>query len=218
MICCRVSLARCLFRAMNTHTLLLFLLLVTLSGCIVTYRDFPIPNPLPNPYEPAATSRCRQTIQFPGGPERESTNETRFTGVGSRLHVEATLQDALNLYGGCHSTLPVVEGAQPAEAEVVVDVLEKPHPWYSLVLEVTSRELFGIIPVYSGQGGWELSYSLYDRHELQKTYTYAITQRRYFWLLLLPFSWINFFTYSLDEALRVTTAQFVVDAQRDGYL
>ena len=36
--------------------------------------------------------------------------------------------------------------------------------------------------------------------------------------MLLPFSWINFFTYSLEDAVRSTTAQFVMDAQRDGYL
>ncbi len=75
-----------------------------------------------------------------------------------------------------------------------------------------------LIPIYSGQGGWALSYSVYDQNALKKTYNYDITLKRFFWLLLLPFLWINFFTYSLDDAVRSTTAQFVVDAQRDGYL
>ena len=74
-----------------------------------------------------------------------------------------------------------------------------------------------LIPVYK-KGGWELSYSVYDRNALKKMYNYEITSKQLYWLLLLPFSWINFFTYSLEEAVQSTTAQFVVDAQRDGYL
>lgn len=75
-----------------------------------------------------------------------------------------------------------------------------------------------LFPIYSGQDGWALSYSVYDRNALKKMYKYEITTKVFYWLLLLPFSWINFFTYSFDDAVRSTTAQFVVDAQRDGYL
>jgi hypothetical protein len=131
--------------------------------------------------------------------------------------VQASLQEALKNYAGCGSGLFTAESSTEFGTEVAVNVLEKYHPWYSQVMEVTSRELFGLIPVYSGQGGWELSYSLDDRGMFQKTYTYRITQKRYYWLLLLPFSWMNFFTYSLDDALRMTTAQFLVDARRDGF-
>jgi hypothetical protein len=74
-----------------------------------------------------------------------------------------------------------------------------------------------LIPVYQ-QSGWELSYSFYDQNALKKTYKYEITVKEIYWLLLVPFSWINFFTYSLEDAVRSTTAQFVVDAQRDGNL
>jgi hypothetical protein len=74
------------------------------------------------------------------------------------------------------------------------------------------------LPDYSGQGGWELFYSVYDRNALKKTYTYQITFKAFYWIVLLPFSWINFFTYSLEDAVRSTTAQFVADAQQDGYL
>jgi hypothetical protein len=74
-----------------------------------------------------------------------------------------------------------------------------------------------LIPVFK-QGGWELSYSVYDLNALKQTYHYEITSKQFFWLLLLPFSWINFFTYRLEDAARSTTPQFVVDAQRDGYL
>lgn len=140
---------------------------------------------------------------------------------GSRWRVDRALEEALQYYGGCSSSRPSAYNSQWQEMEVVVIVLEKPYPWYNGPwgpLEVISGHFIGLIPVYSGQGGWELSYSLYERNALKKTYNYEITQKRFGWLLLLPFSWINFFTYSLEDALRSTTAQFVVDAQRDGYL
>jgi hypothetical protein len=186
---------------MRTRNLILLVLLVTLSGCIVTYRDFPIVNPLPIPYEPAAPPRCHQTIKFRGG---LAENPTKL------------LQEALQNYGGCSSSSPVDYTSKWAQTEVVVSVLEKPSHIRKMAFITASS--FGLIPVYSGQVGWVLSYSVYDRNELKKTYNYEITQKGFYWLLVLPFSWINFFTYSLEDAARSTTAQFVVDAQRDGYL
>jgi hypothetical protein len=187
---------------------------MSLSGCIVTYRDFPFVNPLPRPYETTAPPRCRQTVQFPGGMEAGWPYHWTYEDDWSRLRVDRALQGALQHYAGCSSSHPVVYNSTWVETEVVVRVLEKPYPRY----RGGGHWLVLLIPVYSGQGGWELSYSFYDRNALRKTYKYEITSKQLIWLLLLPFSWINFFTYSLEEAVRSTTAQFVLDAQRDGYL
>lgn len=54
---------------MRTRNLILLVLLAILSGCIATYRDFPIVNPLPSPYEPAPPARCRQTVKFLAWPD-----------------------------------------------------------------------------------------------------------------------------------------------------
>jgi hypothetical protein len=175
----------------------------------MTYRDFPIVNSLPSPYEPAAPPRCHQTIEFPGGLAKQSASE---------LQLSVLLQEALKNYGGCSTSSPVDHNFKWAETEVVVSALEKSIPWYAGVYGEMSLYSLFFFPVYSGQSGWELSYSVYDRNALKKTYKYEITGKGFFWLLLLPFSWINFFTYSFDDAVRSTTAQFVVDAQRDGYL
>ena len=199
---------------MRTRSLIILVLLVTLFGCISTYRDFPIVNPLPNPYEPTAPPRCSQTVQFPGGLEAGWPYHWTYEDDWSRLRVDRALQGALQHYAGCSSSHPVVYNSTWVETEVVVRVLEKPYPRY----RGGGHWLVLLIPVYSGQGGWELSYSFYDRNALRKTYKYEITSKQLIWLLLLPFSWINFFTYSLEEAVRSTTAQFVLDAQRDGYL
>ncbi len=66
---------------------------------------------------------------------------------------------------------PVVYNSKWAETEIVVRVLEKPYPWYSVDPRGTSTNwgwFVLIIPVYSGQGGWELSYSFYDRNALKR--------------------------------------------------
>jgi hypothetical protein len=192
---------------MRTRSLMLLVLLVTLSGCIMTYRDFPIVDPLPSVYEPAAPPRCRQTVKI-------------LAGFGWTEGSIKALQEALQNYGGCSSSSPVVYNSKWAETEVWVSAQEKPSSsWVSDlgVGEASLRSAF-FFPLYSGQGGWELSYRVYDRNALKKTYKYEITTKAFFWLLVLPFSWINFFTYSFDDAVRSTTAQFVVDAQRDGYL
>ena len=190
---------------MRTRNFILLALLVTLSGCIVTYRDFPIVDPLPSVYEPAAPPRCRQTVKI-------------LAGFGWTEGSITALQEALQHYGGCGSSSPVVYNSKGAETEVWVSAREKPISWWVRVLGERLVPLGFFFPLYSGEGGWVLSYSVYDRNALKKTYKYEITTKAFYWLLVLPFSWINFFTYSFDDAVRSTTAQFVVDAQRDGYL
>ena len=191
--------------------LILPALLVTISGCIVTYRDFPIVDPLPSLYEPSAPPRCLQSIKFSDGSANQSTWDVRLS---------TALQEALQHYGGCRGSSPVDDTSRWADTKVVVNVLGKPilsSYWMGFWEQSTFWSLF-IIPYYRGQMGWELSYNVYDRNALKKAYQYEITGQVVAWILLLPFSWINFFTYSLEDAARSTTAQFVVDAQRDGYL
>ena len=51
-----------------------------------------------------------------------------------------------------------------------------------------------------------------------QTYRYPITKKGAVWIVLLPFAWVNFFTNDLKDAVRGTTLQFLIDAQRDGNL
>jgi len=208
--------------SMSTRSLILLVLPVILSGCIVTYRDFPIVDPLPRVYEPAAPPRCRQTVEFPGRLAESGIYQWTYEDGWSGLSVDGPLQDALQHYAGCSSGLPVAYNSKWAEKKkVVVRILVKPYVTYGGAMVGVAPTAYNwlavLIPVYE-QGGWELSYSVYDRNALKKTYNYEITSKQFFWLLLLPFSWINFFTYSLEDSVRSTTAQFVIDAQRDGYL
>ena len=105
---------------MRTRSLILLVLLVTLSGCgIVTYRDFPIVNPLPSPYDPAAPPRCRQTVKI-------------LAGFGGWTEGWITaLQEALQNYGGCSSSSPVDDNSKGAETEVWVSAQIKPISFWA---------------------------------------------------------------------------------------
>ena len=145
---------------------MLLVLLVTLSGCIVTYRDFPIVDPLPSVYEPTATPRCQQTVFFPGGHKDEW-----------ELRYRTALQEALQTYGGCSSSSLVDYNSKWAETEVVVSALGKYCPGYYGFIALSSIVSGGFIPYYCGQDGWAVSYSVYHRNALKKTYTYEITRK-----------------------------------------
>jgi hypothetical protein len=76
----------------------------------------------------------------------------------------------------------------------------------------------GALPVYAGEGGTTVVYTLYRDGQLTQTYRYPITKKGAGWIVLLPFAWLNFFTNDLKDAVRGATLQFLIDAQRDGNL
>jgi hypothetical protein len=74
------------------------------------------------------------------------------------------------------------------------------------------------LPYYAGDGGTAVVYLLFRDGQLTQTYRYPITKKGAGWVVLLPFAWLNFFTNDLKDAVRGTTLQFLIDAQRDGNL
>ena len=62
-------------------------------------------------------------------------------------------------------------------------------------------------------------YSIYLDGELQQNYLYGFNRKVTRWILAAPIiMWANLFTHSLDDPLRATFYQFLLDAERDGYL
>ena len=62
-------------------------------------------------------------------------------------------------------------------------------------------------------------YSLYVDGELKRNYVYAFNRKVTWWFLAAPvILWANLFTPTLDDPLRATFYQFLLDAERDGYL
>ena len=92
------------------------------------------------------------------------------------LSVVKALQEALKSYGGCSSGSPGDHNSKGAETEVVVSALEKqiPGEWREFWDDRLAYGSLFIFP-FIEHIGWELSYSVYDRNALTKTYTYEIS-------------------------------------------
>jgi len=114
---------------MKTVTLLLLVLLFS-SGCIVTYRDFPIARSLPRTDGTATLPRCHQTVQFSYGQAEGGTYQWTYNGMFSPMGMVPALEDALQHYAGCSSNRTSVYPSQQPGTEVVVSVQEKPYPWH----------------------------------------------------------------------------------------
>ena len=236
---------------MRTRSLIFLVLLVTLSGCIVTYRDFPNatleslpkdhePKPLYYHVEPIITLANADII------EKKKESSRLVAGI-----VMAVLP-------GWYAMHPQIDPVgQPGYHEVAhalrdsgmfSDLIEQPVApdtgvYCDVNFEVRERSgwlgtyagthygalvlsggllapflITNVLPYYAGEGGTTVVYTLYRDGRFNQTYRYPITKQGAGWIVLLPFAWLNFFTNDLKDAVRGTTLQFLIDAQRDGNL
>jgi hypothetical protein len=231
---------------MNALSLILPLLLVSLPGCVVTYGNFPDASfeSLPKDHEPKALSYHINPISYAlfdassGGPTDQVDSSVvvvivpnwyplamkDFREAGVR-EVSRTLETS-----GMFSEL-ILGDASPSDKGTYVNITfhnHDPSPGaVSTALHQTSGcgvillcllGVWGAIPHYSDEGGLTVDYHLHKNGTPQHTYQYRIYKKGAGGLLLLPFAWLNFFTDDLKDALRATTLQFLIDAQRDGNL
>jgi hypothetical protein len=234
---------------MRTRSFILLVLLVTLSGCIVTYRDFPNATleSLPKNHEPKPLYYHVEPIIT-----RESPEEHESDKMTSR--VTAGISVFSHIYPLIPQLDPIGEPGYHEVARVLTasgmfsDMIEAPKApetgvYCYVDFEVRERSaalkayggfhyaativtlglysvavMFGVLPYYAGEGGTTVVYSLYRDGQLQRMYSYPITKKGAGWIVLLPFAWLNFFTNDLKDAVRGTTLQFLIDAQRDGNL
>lgn len=229
-------------------------LLLTLTGCIVTYRDFPRatleslpkvhePKPLYYHVEPIVTQIAAVSTE-----ERErAKGSSKVTALLFTLpvpgwypylsqvdpagqpgydEVERTLKAS-----GLFSDLIMALDRPETGVYCYVDFeVREPSPWVTgyftaqvAVGYLTAGLLmlvpaFNLLPYYTGEGGTTAVYTLYHDGRLKQIYRYPIIKKGAGWIALLPFAWINLFTYDLKDAVRATTLQFVIGAERDGYL
>ena len=231
---------------MRTRSLLLLILLVTGTGCVVTYGNFPDASfaSLPKDHEPKALSFHVSPISYAlfdasnwGLPDLVDSSVLvmiipnwyplamkDFREAGVR-EVSRTLE-----VSGMFSEL-ILREASPSDKGTYVNIKfhnHAPSPGaVSTALSQTSGcsvillcllGVWGAIPHYSDEGGLTVDYHLYKNGAPQHTYQYRIYKKGAGGLLLLPLAWLNFFTDDLKDALRGTTLQFLIDAQRDGNL
>jgi hypothetical protein len=212
---------------MRTRSLILLGLLVTLSGCIVTYRDFPNATleSLPKNYErkllyyhiaPMGNTHLVWIPSlYPGFPQVDPIGQPGYHQVAQTLETS-----------GLFSALIVVPDLPETGVYCSIGFEErKPSDvWFQWLQRgggdpwVAFSILLGLLPYYTGDGGTTVVYTLYHDGQRMQTYRYPITKKGAGWIVLLPFAWLNFFTNDLKDAVRGTTLQFLIDAQRDGNL
>ncbi|MDR4502482.1 MAG: hypothetical protein MRJ96_13615 [Nitrospirales bacterium] len=76
----------------------------------------------------------------------------------------------------------------------------------------------GIIPCYGTLSVHDVEYTVYIKGTFKKRYTYQYKQIGAYWILLLPFVWLNAFTDSREDALATTFHQFLAQSHADGVL
>jgi hypothetical protein len=222
-------------------SLSLLVLLVTLSGCIVTYRDFPNatleslpkdhePKPLYYHVEPlgkagGSFTENLMTLILPGWypffPQVDPVGRPGYHEVGRTLKASGLFSDL------------IMDPDRGAGTGVYCNIqfeIRNPSLWVTGyfgaqgVVGILSGGMlmpvpaFTLLPYYTGEGGTTVGYTLYRDGQLTQTYRYPITKKGAGWIVLLPFAWLNFFTNDLKDAVRGATLQFLIDAQRDGNL
>ena len=206
---------------MRTRSLILLVLLVTLSGCIVTYRDFPNatleslpknhePRPLYYHVEPiAGTFLVIFPHLYPLFPQIDPIGQPGYHQVAQTLEAS-----------GLFSALIVVPDLPETGVYCSVDFTARiPSALRTgSDLQFAFYIALSLLPYYTEDGGTTVVYTLYRDGQQTQTYRYPITKKGAGWIVLLPFAWLNFFTNDLKDAVRGATLQFLIDAQRDGNL
>lgn len=184
-------------------------LAIMLTGCVMpritTYRDFP---------SAALHSASRVQHALPVS-YQVTVPESGMAGLLSVF--DSAVPSAFRQAGLCPkellSTLPPQKGTHV----VITPTVKHPSARCVVAAFLTGITLT-VIPIYCGSGGYHVAFELYVDGEMKKVSRYQITREEIVGLPLLALAWVNFFTYDLKDAIRATIYQFLLDAERDGYL
>ncbi len=182
---------------------------LALTSCLVTYKDFPSVDGQSSPTQ-RKTFPIYYHVNFP------EAQVARFAGLETASTLHHVLERA---FEENQVFADAIIAINPPERGIYcsVTVTVKPRSVLSQGFAFVSGQAGGLLPVYSGEGGYLVRYELYIDKQLKKTYRYEITEERFLWLGLLPFIWVNFFTPSAKEAFLATAHQFFHEAELDGY-
>ena len=216
--------------------------LVTLSGCIVTYRGFPnatrdaLPRdhgakPLFYHVEPvdeaqknygnrwmSALSMLFIPGYYPSQSQIDPFGQPGYRAVGHTLTASGMFSDLYEVQNQPKVGVFCNVDFEPIPPSTVV------QNYLALQLQFINLGILALIPAvtllpyYTDEGGTTVIYNLYQDGQLRKVYRYPIYKKGAGWLGLLPFAWINYFTTDLADAVEGATFQFLIDAQRDGNL
>jgi hypothetical protein len=95
---------------------------------------------------------------------------------------------------------------------VEVETLYKAPTVPAAVFGYFSVSTLTALPFWSNRDGYRMNYHVYVNGEKKESYEYEITRKGAVWVALLPFIWLNAFTYSEAEAFEATAYQFFKDS------
>ena len=182
-------------RKMNLSRSSALLLVVALStSCVITYRDFPTAMvnkpPKAKPYGTLYYEIDSLSSWFGGG---DAVREAfRRNAPFERTEI-ATRPPSRGFF--CR-----------------VDVEKRSPSIASVVGAYASYVFLFALPFWSTRDGYYLRYHLFVDGKERKIFEYDITRKAAFWIGLLPVTWVNFFTYSEQDAFEASTYQFFADA------
>jgi hypothetical protein len=170
---------------------------LSLIGCVTTYRDFPEDALAKKP----ASGTC--SVMY--------YNIKRFDILDAGGYDK--LQQLFRNAGLCKKMIPV-DSSPVKGLYVEVEAKWKPMTLPAVIFGYLSVATLTLLPAWSTHDGYIVKYNVYIDGKSVETYPYEITRKTGLWLGLLPFAWINFFTFSEEDAFEATTYQFVKDARQ----
>ena len=70
-----------------------------------------------------------------------------------------------------------------------------------------------LLPAWSTRDGYHIFFYVYRDGREVETYDYIVRRKVFLWIVMLPFVWVNAFTYSEAEAFEAVGLQFLEDAK-----
>jgi hypothetical protein len=102
----------------------------------------------------------------------------------------------------------------PQEGHTCVARMERLDKWNPGFAFIALAHAYGLL--YVGTSGQFLvTFTVSNRQGLSREYPYRFSRQIVGGLLVIPFSWLNFFTSTENEAFQAVFKQFLFDVQRD---
>ena len=174
----------------------LIVLSFVLTGCVATYRDFPV-----DAIDRKRTAGTCDVMHY---------NIKRFNTLDAGGY--SKLQEVFRDADICRKMVQV-EADPEKGLYLEVETKWKPLTMPAFIFGYISVSTLTLLPAWSTHDGYVVKYNIYLEGKMKETYRYDITRKAGLWLGLLPFAWINAFTYSEEDAFEATAWQFSSDAQ-----
>ncbi|RHX84423.1 LIC12231 family lipoprotein [Leptospira stimsonii] len=93
-----------------------------------------------------------------------------------------------------------------------VNIQQRLPSIYTLIFGYLSVATLTLLPVWSNEDGSDVLFQIYRDGQLEKSYEYPVRRSGFLWILMLPFAWVNAYTYSEAQAFEAIANKFFEDS------